>query len=441
MKHTVLILIILFSIVMMTSCKDKPDTVPAVDITGLTLNEAREAIESAYLIKNVDTPTNAYLPGTIIGYADEIEPGDDVEKNATVDVLLASPPEGSFSLSDQIQYAYEVGFITGPESINFDLLQEAGVGGTDLGIPVETTDGMMLLYGDTFSGVGSHSGFWFSNFIAESTDTDLYDGLQFDSVVTTQNGTAQPFMQGLHQRNEPDEESLNPDREVTKIPTGGITINDTTYIFYMSVRYWGVAGAWLVSYNQVIKSTDGLQTWTNVEGLRWNEDEAYNFGQIFAVRGQDDPEMIHLFAIPGGRQGGTVLARVHEDDFENRDAYDYYTGHDTWTQGDTGLVSLDQNPYYVIQPSCSEMSVMYNDYLGKWMAVYLKGSQIIYQTADHITGPYSDTQAIVSSGQYPGLYGGFVHRNYTDYDGQKFYIQLSQWLPVYQTILIEVVLE
>lgn len=441
MKHTILILLILSAIVMMTSCQDKPEMVPAVDIIGYTMNEARETIESAYLINGVDTPTNAYLPGTIIGYADEIEPGDDVEKNATVDVLLASPPEGSFSLSDRIQYAYEVGFITGPESINFDLLQEAGVGGTDLGIPVETTDGMMLLYGDTFSGVGSHSGFWFSNFIAESTDTDLYDGLQFDSVVTTQNGTVKPFMQGLHHRNESDEESLNPDREVTKIPTGGITIDDTTYIFYMSVRYWGVAGAWLVSYNQVIKSTDGLQTWTNVEGLRWNEDEAYNFGQIFAVRGQDDPEMIYLFAIPGGRQGGTVLARVHEDDFENRDAYDYYTGHDTWTQGDAGLVSLDQNPYYVIQPSCSEMSVMYNDYLGKWMAVYLKGSRIIYQTADHITGPYSDTEAIVSSGQYPGLYGGFVHRTYTDYDGQKFYIQLSQWLPVYQTILIEVVLE
>lgn len=440
MKRIILILLLLTTVITLTACDDK-EMVPAEDITGLTINQAREAIESAYLINAIETPTNEVLPGTILGYEEGIEAGEYVEKNSTVNVLLAAPPEGSFSLSDRIEYAYEVGFITGPESINSDLLQDAGIGGTDLGIPVKTPEGMALLYGDTFSGVGAHSGFWFSNFIALSTDTDLNDGLRFDSVVTTESGAAKPFMQGEHHRNVADEDSTNPDREVTKIPTGGITIDDTTYIFYMSVRYWGVAGSWLVNYNQVLKSTDGLRTWTEVDGLRWDEEEADNFGQIFPVQGRNDPEMIYLFAIPGGRQGGTVLARVHEDDFEDRDAYEYLTGPDTWRQGEQGLNSLDRDPYYVIQPPSAEMSVMYNDYLGKWMAVYLKGSRIVYQTADDITGPYSDTRPIVSAEQYPGLYGGFVHRAYTEYDGQKFYIQLSQWLPVYQTILIEVVLE
>lgn len=441
MKRIILVFLLVFSITVMASCQENKAMVKAIEVSGLFLNEARVKIASAYLINGINTPTNVYLPGTIIGYDDGINAGDDVPKDSIVDVLVATAPTGSYSLSDEIAYVYDIGFITGPESDNFELLQEAGIGGTDLGIPVETNGKMMLLYGDSFSGIGSHTGFWFSNFIAKSTDHDLHDGLSFDSVVTTANGTARPFMQGLHQRNESDEESPNPNREVTKIPTGGITIGTSTYIFYMSVRYWGVGGAWLVSYNQVVKSTDDLETWTNVEGLRWDDDEAFNFGQIYAVRGHDDPKMIYLFAIPGGRQGGTVLARVHEDDFENRAAYEYLTASATWTNGNAGLLALENQPYYVISPSCSEMSVMYNSYLGKWMAVYLKGAQIIYQTADDIAGPYTETQAIVSSSQYAGLYGGFVHRSYTDFDGQKFYIQLSMWVPVYQTKLIEVVLK
>ncbi len=441
MKRLILLTIMILLSLFTFSCQNDREMVVAVDVQGMTMNEARITINSAYLINAVESATNVYLPGTIIGYDDNIKAGDEVEKDSLVDVLVAAAPLESFSLSPTIDYVYDIGFLTGPESINFDVLQDAGIGGTDLGIPVETNDGMMLLYGDSFSGIGSHSGFWFSNFIATSTDQVLHDGLTFDGVVTTDNGTAKPFMQGLHQRNESDEESLNPDREVTKIPTGGITIGETTYIFYMSVRYWGVGGSWLVSYNQVIKSTDNLKTWTNVEGLRWDDDEAYNFGQIYAVRGVLDPEMIYLFAIPGGRQGGTVLARVHEDEFENRGAYEYLTGEDTWITGNPGLETLNQNPYYVIQPSCSELSIMYNAYLGKWMAVYLKGAQIIYQTSDQITGPYSNTQTILTSSQYGGLYGGFIHPNYTDFNGQKFYLQLSLWVPVYQTKLIEVVLK
>ena len=82
----------------------------------------------------------------------------------------------------------------------------------------------------------------------------------------------------------------------------------------MSVRYWGANAGWLVTYNQCLKSRD-LETWEKVEGLRWNDDEAYNFGQIYPF---DDPnsDYIYLYAIPGGRSGGLVCARVLENEFE-----------------------------------------------------------------------------------------------------------------------------
>ena len=53
------------------------------------------------------------------------------------------------------------------------------------------------------------------------------------------------------------------EKEVTKIPTGAITIGDTVYLFYMSVRYWGANAGWLVTYNQCLKSRD-LETWEEI---------------------------------------------------------------------------------------------------------------------------------------------------------------------------------
>ncbi|MDD3123869.1 MAG: DUF4185 domain-containing protein [Candidatus Izemoplasmatales bacterium] len=412
--------------------------VETIDIIGLQISDARLLVNGEYLLNQVSLPTSEFLPGVVISYGAGISVGDLVEEGAQIDVVVAGNPENSKSLSSMVEYTSEIGFITGPDSPNFDLLKDAGVGGCDLGIPVQVGDEMILLYGDTFSGVGSFSGLWFSNYMARSSDYTLSDGLTFSSVVTNQSGMALPFMQGQHNLNVSDEESSDMTREVTKIPTGGITIGDTVYIFYMSVRYWV---GWLVSYNQVVKaSVDDLTHFEEVSGLSWSESEAPNFGQIYPVK-DPNSDYIYLFSIPGGRSGGTVLSRVHESNFENRDEYEYYTAKNTWVKGNPGLQSLKNDPYYIISPACSELSVMYNNYLDKWMVVYLKNSSIIFQTADTLTSSWSTPEILVSLSDYPGLYGGFVHQKYTEYDGKKFYMVISRWLPIYQTELIEVVLK
>jgi hypothetical protein len=422
------------------ACEGQKTYVTAPAIAGLELSKARLLISGGFKLDAIDVPTHEWLPGTVIGYGEGITVGSRIKAGSTVSVSVASAPENSYSLANLVQYVSEIDYLTGPESPNYDVLIEAGVGGCDLGIPVDLGDEVILLYGDTFSGVGSMTGLWNSNFIARTTDDRLWDGLSFSSVVTNQYGMVQPIIQGAHNGNASDEESSNPDREVTKIPTGGLKIGDAVYVFYMSVRYWGVGGAWLVSYNQVVKSTDGLNTFEEVEGLRWTDSEAYNFGQIFPIQDPNDPDTIYLLGIPGGRQGGTTLARVSTAHFEDIDEYEYYVGEGQWVKGEAGLAMLADDPYYILDPTCSELSVMYNDYLEKWVVVYLKNSQIVMQTADDLTGPWSQTMALTDSTHYSGLYGGFVNRAFTEYDGKKFYLVISLWLPIYQTLLLEVVL-
>lgn len=440
MKKLLFIILMILTILPAAACQGGAgETVPAPDIIGMEVSDAKMMIAGDFSLNEVEVPSHEYLPGTVISYGADIEVGDPVETGATVDVNVSAQPENAYSYSDEVWYVSAVDYVTGPESPNEDILMDAGVGGTDLGIPVEYEGDMLLLYGDTFSGVGSHSGLWFSNFIARSEDFTLHDGLEFSSVVTNDSGMAKPFYQGLHNLNQSDEEADNPDREVTKIPTGGVTIDGTLYIFFMSVRYWGAAGEWLVNYNQVVKSTD-LDTFTPMESLTWTEEEAPNFGQIYPVK---DPhsDYVYLMSTPGGRSGGTVLSRVLESDIEDRSQYEYLIAEDTWVKGADGLAALRNDPYFILNPPCAEMGAMYNDYLEKWVAVYMKGGEIIMRTADSLEGPWSSSETLIRGSDYFGLYGGFPHRLYTDFDGQKFYLQVSRWLPIYQTQLFEVVLD
>ena len=439
MKKIFISLLLIPLLFLLISCSSDKYQVP--DIIGVDLADAQLIIAGEVKTEVTYVFTNEYFPNMVIGFDDGIEVNDMVKKNSTLHLRVATAPEGSFSHSNLIEYVYDLGFITGPNSQNFDLLRASGAGSTDLGIPVSVGDNMIYLYGDTFSGTENMSGIWNSNFIAVSNDYDLSDGLTFSNLIINDRNMIVPFAQGLHQKSVIDTDVTDPNREVTKIPTGGITIGNNVYLFYMSVRYWGSAGAWGVSFNQVVKTTPSFETFTEVEGLRWTESEAYNFGQIYPFEDPNDSNHIYFISIPGGRFGGVALFRVPTDKFEDKESYEYYLGNDTWGKGSTGLLSFKNNPFLIIQAPCSELSIMYNEYLGKWMMVYLKNSEIVMQTALSLTGEWSSPESIVNSGDFSGLYGGFVHPKLTKGNGQKFYLQLSRWLPIYETQLIEVVLK
>ncbi len=436
----ILVTLIVFTLSMtMFSCQENSYQIP--DIIGMQINDAKLLIAGEVKTEVTYEYTNVFLPDSVMGFMDDLEVNDMINKNNTLKIKVAQAPEDSFTHSNMIEYVNNLGFVTGPNSQNFDLLRDSGAGSTDLGIPFTVNDKLAILYGDTFSGTENMSGFWKSNFIAISDDKNFNDGLSFSRLVTSDTNIILPFREGLHNKSEPDEESDNPFREVTKIPTGGIQIGEDVYIFYMSVRYWGSHGDWKVSYNQVVKTDTEFSSFQEVESLKWTEELAHNFGQIYPFDNPDEPNYIYFVSIPGGRYGGVALSRVLKSNFEDFESYEYYLGNDTWESGTIGLNSFKSNPNTIIQSPAGELSIMFNEYLNKWMIVYLKNSEIVFQTASSLTSDWSAPETIVNSTDFSGIYGGFVSPQMIDFDGKKFFFQLSRWLPIYQTQLIEVVLK
>jgi hypothetical protein len=438
MKKVLGVLLMLFTTLSVISCSNNYQ-IP--DIIGMNIDDAKLLIAGEVKTNVYFESTNQFLPDTVMGFVDDYEVSDMINQNKVLNIKVAKAPEGSFSHSSIIEYVYNLGFVTGPDSNNFDILRASGAGSTDLGIPVSINDKMIYLYGDTFSGTSDMSGIWKSNFIAISEDNKLNDGISFSRLVTTSIDFIRPFAEGLHNKSVIDEDSDNPNREVTKIPTGGIQIGDNVYLFYMSIRYWGTHGDWAVSYSQVVKTDTNFTDFTEVDGLRWSEEDARNFAQMYPFEDPNEPNYVYFVSIPGGRNGGVALSRVLKTNFEDIESYEYYLGSDTWVSGSNGLSQFKSNPYLIIPAPCGELSIMFNNYLDKWMIVYFRNSEIVFQTADDLTGDWSSLETIVTSSDYSGLYGGFIHPNLVEYDGQKFYFQLSRWLPIYQTQLIEVVLK
>ncbi|MDF2535008.1 MAG: carbohydrate-binding protein [Bacillales bacterium] len=352
----------------------------------------------------------------------------------------------------KLEYAQMVCQLTGQTSINKtygNYRFGASKGGTDLGIPVFDGEKMNIFFGDTFDGYGK---IWRSNIVGFSTDFKLDDGLLFDSFLLENQytNTVKAVVEGRHEPNVRDESVGNIEsdgREVTKIPTGGIHINDTTYMFYMSVRYWGDPGAWAVNYNGVVKSNDGGLTWSDVPTLKWTESEAPHFGQIFPIEDKDNTEMIYLYGIPGGRHGGVKLARVLKQDIEKMSEYEYFNGFmgevPIWVKGSLGLETIKTSEdSFIFGPKVGEISVMYNPYLGKWLLTYLSETRqaIVFRTAENHWGPWSNEEIVVTNSDYTQIYGAFMHEKYTEDNGKTVYFIMSQFVP-YEAYVFKMVLK
>ncbi|WP_203581433.1 DUF4185 domain-containing protein [Microbacterium hibisci] len=286
------------------------------------------------------------------------------------------------------------------------------VTGTDLGIMWDNGQGEILTaFGDTFgdwSGPGGGGGDWRSNVLLRSSDTDLSDGMAFDSAVEDAPGHAGEIIPSL---------KIN-GQEMTTIPTAGIAVGSRQYLAFMSVRQWGEPGKWDTNFSRIAFSDDNGETWNSTDGPQWtNTADGQHPFQMVAFDRHDG--WVYMFGTPNGRFGAAHVARVPEAQVLDKAAYTYWNG-STWGADETAAAPI-------VPPNVAELSVQYSDYTGGWLMTYLdENLDLVLRTASSPEGPWSDRQRLASFADFPGLYGGYMHP--WSEDGE-LYLALSQWEP------------
>ncbi|KAA9157117.1 DUF4185 domain-containing protein [Amycolatopsis acidicola] len=305
--------------------------------------------------------------------------------------------------------------VTGADSEN-RTDQRFAVHGTDLGILWDGGDGrVFVLFGDTFGegwggdGGGPNSADWRCNVLGFSTTRDLDKGLELETFVPREDGKAGQVIERDERRD-----------EVTVIPNSGLAIDGVQYVHYMSVREWGPPGYWHTNYSGLAVSGDGGVTWEKPWGARWiNRAERDDPFQMAALAREG--EYAYLFGTTNGRHGDAYLARAPIGRMLDASAYEYRT-ESGWSPDEFAATPVLRGPV-------GELSVAYNTYLGKWLALHLDdpGGAILLHTADNIDGPWSPGHIAVPGREFPGLYGGYLHP--WALDGPDIYYLMSQWGP------------
>lgn len=361
------------------------------------------------------------------------------------DYFITSPSSVSLAVySPIIKTVDDLGLVTGALA-KPNTIDTYNIGGTDLGIPYydDTRDQMYLLFGDTFEGINNMHGDWRSQTVGISTDFNLSNGLTFDSFISDSTGRAIQIIDSMHDSNAAGGER-------TCIPTGGISINGTHYVYYMSIREW-LSPGWNINFCALAKSTDA-QNFEVLKDVYWSEHndlgkenaewlleremeevkshEARHFLQIFPYQVDD---YVYLFGLTNGRFGGCKLARVKTNQIESFEEYEYFVGKDDnnnpkFVKGLEGLEQLkDNDESYIVEPQVGELSVCFNKYLNKYVMSYYSKNKIVMRTSSNLID-WDELEIITTSEEFIQLYGGFSHELYMEEDGKVMYFLISQYM-------------
>lgn len=307
--------------------------------------------------------------------------------------------------------------LTGPDSLN--RTDRFEIAGQDLGSMFDADGKTWFVFGDTFGQrepgfTGGGGTEWRSNTLAYSSDTDPSDGITFDGYIVDDIGWAKELI---------DSKKVD-DLEMTTIPTYGFAANDAMYLAYMSVKHWGDPGEWETNYSGFAKSTDHGQTWQKLDSPQWPGDS--NFIQVAQAKVEGD---LYFWGVTHGRFGGVQLMKVAEADVETQSAYRYFTGVDP--DGEPQWSSDMSAAATIVEDTVGELSVVWNDYLDRWLMTYTNGGGLGTTIREGLTpwGPWGEGLALVSAEQAPGLYSPYMSSSYVADGGRTIYFTLSLWGP------------
>ncbi|TVP43561.1 MAG: DUF4185 domain-containing protein [Gemmatimonadales bacterium] len=280
--------------------------------------------------------------------------------------------------------------------------------GTDLGHMFWHGDQMYMVFGDTFGRNGFGGDNWRSNTMARISTPGAGDRqLRIQGMITGPDGKAKELIPSLKKRG----------REVTVIPTHGISVDGRMHLHYMSVSRWhGETGRWDVRHSGIAYSDDDGQTWAAPQGSVRPGD--LGFEQVALVRSGDH---VYTFGIPQGRFGGVRLGRVIPSRILEYDAYEYWNG-DSWGP------ELRQ-AREIVPPAVGELSVAWNEHHRVWLMMYLnlERGAVVLRTAPELVGPWGAEKVVLTAEQFPGLYAPYIVP--MEHLGEEVLFSLSLWGP------------
>lgn len=339
-----------------------------------------------------------------------------VSSCSTQTSAMLAPADQPFVLGG-VTNVTQIAKLTGHDSIN--KTSKYDIAGQDLGSMFLADGKTWFVFGDTFGQrdagfTGGGGTRWRSNTLAYTADVDPADGIRFDGYISDDIGWAKELIG-----------SKKVDGvEMTTIPTYGFSANGAMYLAYMSVKHWGDPGEWETNYSGFAKSTDHGQTWTKLTAPRWPGTS--NFIQV-SVTNIDGT--LYFWGVTHGRFGGVQLMKVAEKDVENQAAYRYFTGVED--DGAPRWSASMARAKTVVDGTVGELSVVWNDYLRRWIMTYTDGggAGALIRESAHPWGPWGDAKTLVSASDVPGLYAPYMLPEYTDDGGKTIYFTLSKWDP------------
>jgi D-arabinan endo alpha-(1,5)-arabinofuranosidase len=339
-----------------------------------------------------------------------------------------------------------VGWVTGPDSPN-DTIKRFAITGTDLGIMWDNGDPVnrqvLMAFGDTYGYCSVRGQQWRYNTLFRSQDGALAKTIAVSDGAVANRYSGSPLLRpGISKPILPGVKWAPTERGM--IPTAGISVGNTQYLNFMSIKSWDSDGRWTTNYSAIAVSPDNGENWgiypgsvrppapESIAGVPYvpgNE----NFQQgAFLRPGPGDP-YIYSFGTPPGRGGAAFIARVLPGYVPAPNKYEYWNaGQNTWVPNNPAAATP------VIPGPVGEMSAQYNTHLKQYLVLYGNGvNDVVMRTAPAPQGPWSPEQLLVPSTQIPGgIYAPFLHPWST---GKELYYNLSLW-SAYNVMLMKTVL-